>query len=193
MNWGLIAGLAALAVIGLFFWRLEKEKFSLPQLTLIASVAALAAASRVAFAPLPNITPSTFITMLAGYVWGMQAGFAVGALSALVSNFFLGQGPWTLWQMVAWGLCGALAGIVGKKRTGFNRFFFSLLCLGGGYFFGLLMNMWHWLAFVYPLNVKTFLSVYAAGFPFDTMHAAGNAVFAFILGSGFYKVLIRYK
>lgn len=193
MNWGLMAGLAALAVIGLFFWRLERKKFSLTRLTLIASVAALAAASRVAFAPLPNITPSTFITMLTGYAWGMQAGFAVGALSALVSNFFLGQGPWTLWQMVAWGLCGAGAGLAGRKRPHFDRLFFSLLCLAGGYFFGLLMNMWHWLAFVYPLNVKTFLSVYGAGFPFDTMHAAGNAVFAFTLGPGFYKVLMRYK
>lgn len=193
MNLGLAAGIAAVFVIGLFFWILEKEKLSAARLAVIASTAAVAAASRVAFAPLPNITPSTFITLLAGYVWGIKAGFAVGALSALVSNFFLGQGPWTLWQMVAWGLCGALGGMAGKKKGDFNRLFFAFLCFLSGYFFGFLMNMWHWLTFVYPLNWKTFLSVYAAGFPFDTMHAAGNAAFAFLLGPGFYKVLIRYK
>lgn len=193
MNWALVSGIVALALIGLFFWGLEKEKLSTSRLTLIAAAAAMAAASRVAFAPLPNITPSTFITLLAGYVWGIRAGFAVGAMSALVSNFFLGQGPWTLWQMVAWGLCGALGGITGKMGREFNRIFFTLLCFISGYLFGFLMNLWHWLAFVYPLNIKTFLSIYAAGFPFDTMHAAGNAAFAFFLGPAFYKVLMRYK
>ncbi|SHH11749.1 energy-coupling factor transport system substrate-specific component [Thermosyntropha lipolytica DSM 11003] len=193
MHAGLIAGIIGLVLLGIFFWRLEKKTFSSYQLALTAAIAALAATSRVAFAPFPNITPSTFITMITGYTWGIQAGFVVGALSGLISNFFLGQGPWTLWQMVAWGLCGALAGMAGKMSSGFNRPVFTLLCFAGGYLFGLLMNLWHWLAFVYPLNIKTFLSIYAAGFPFDTMHAAGNAVFAFLLGPPFYKILLRYK
>lgn len=193
MNWALASGIIALLIIGLFFWRIEKREISASRLTLIATAAAFAAASRVAFAPIPNVTPSTFITMLSGYAWGINAGFAVGALSALVSNFFLGQGPWTLWQMTAWGLCGALAGVIGKSQGEFKKLLFTLLCFLAGYIFGFLMNLWHWLAFVHPLNIKTFLSVYAAGFPFDTMHAAANAAFAFLLGPAFYKVLIRYK
>jgi len=55
------------------------------------------------------------------------------------------------------------------------------------------MNIWHWLGFVYPLNLKTFLATYAASFPFDTLHAVGNVAFALIFGKSFYLILMRFK
>ena len=72
-------------------------------LALVATLAALAALGRIAFAPIPNVKPTTDIVLLAGYVLGGAPGFAVGAVAALASNLFFGQGPWTPWQMAAWG------------------------------------------------------------------------------------------
>ena len=71
-------------------------------------MAALAIAGRIAFAAFPNVKPTTDIVIFAGYALGGAPGFAVGALAALVSNFWFGQGPWTPWQMAGWGICGVL-------------------------------------------------------------------------------------
>ena len=48
-------------------------------LALVATLAALAALGRVAFAPLPNVKPTTDIVLLSGYALGGAPGFAVGA------------------------------------------------------------------------------------------------------------------
>ena len=69
---------------------------------LVAALAALAVAGRV-LAPIPNVVATTDIALFTGYAIGGAPGFAVGALSALISNFWLGQGPWTPWQMAGWG------------------------------------------------------------------------------------------
>ena len=66
----------------------------------------MAALGRVAFAALPNVKPTTDIVLISGYVLGGAPGFMVGAIAALASNLFFGQGPWTPWQMVAWGGVG---------------------------------------------------------------------------------------
>ena len=75
-------------------------------IALVATLAALAALGRIAFAPLPNVKPTTDIVLISGYVLGGAPGFAVGAVAALASNLFFGQGPWTPWQMAGWGAVG---------------------------------------------------------------------------------------
>ena len=77
-------------------------------LALVATLAALAALGRVAFAPLPNVKPTTDIVLLTGYALGGAPGFVVGAVAALASNVFFGQGPWTPWQMAGWGIAGLI-------------------------------------------------------------------------------------
>src|SRR5438876_71732 len=73
---------------------------------LVAALAALAVAGRLAFAAIPNVVAATDIVLITGYAVGPAPGFAVGALAAVVSNLWLGQGPWTPWQMAGWGLVG---------------------------------------------------------------------------------------
>ena len=85
-------------------------------LALVATLAALAALGRVAFAPLPNVKPTTDIVLLAGFALGGAPGFAVGAVAALASNLVFGQGPWTPWQMAAWGLCGVFGAALGRRQ-----------------------------------------------------------------------------
>jgi len=131
--------------------------------------------------------------MITGYVYGVQSGFITGAMAALVSNVFLGQGPWTPWQMLAWGICGIMGGLTGKGRKGYAQAAFPILTAAGGVVFSLIMNIWNWAAFIYPLNWKTFAATYISSLPFDALHVAGNLAFAVFLGQPFYNILMRYK
>ena len=84
---------------------------------LIAALCALAVASRAAFAWLPHFKPIFGVIILSGIALGAQVGFLVGAVSAFASNFLFGQGPWTPWQMLAYGICGCIAGLCYHKNT----------------------------------------------------------------------------
>lgn len=94
-----------------FFLAFEGRKPQARELVLIAVLCALAVASRAAFAWLPNFKPIYGIIIIAGIAFGPQTGFLVGAISAFASNFLFGQGPWTPWQMLAYGICGLIAGL----------------------------------------------------------------------------------
>jgi energy-coupling factor transport system substrate-specific component len=193
MNWAIIAVVSTILFVFYFFRRFEKAEVSAKEIALIATMTTLAAIMRVPFAVFPSVQPTTFLVMITGYVFGAQTGFVVGALTALVSNFFLGQGPWTLWQMLGWGICGSIAALLAKQEKGFNLKNFTVLAAFCGYFFGWIMNIWHWVGFVYPLNMKTFLATYVASFPFDTLHVLGNIAFSAVFGQTFYTVLKRFQ
>ncbi|SFG56721.1 energy-coupling factor transport system substrate-specific component [Desulfotomaculum arcticum] len=193
VNWALLSALVVGLSLLAFFWRFDHTAATAKEIALIATMASLAAVSRVPFAVIMSVQPTTFMVMITGYVFGARTGFMVGAVAALVSNFFLGQGPWTPWQMFCWGLCGMSAGLLGRKQVEFKMVPFLLLCGCWGYLFGWIMNIWHWLGFVYPLTLTTFIGTYMASFAFDTLHAAGNIVFSLMLGRSFYQVLTRFK
>ena len=108
------------ALVAGFAWY-ERTHPTSRVLALVATLAALAALGRVAFAPLPNVKPTTDIVLLSGYVLGGAPGFVVGAVAALASNLFFGQGPWTPWQMVGWGgvgVAGAAARAARRTQPG---------------------------------------------------------------------------
>ena len=79
-------------------------------------MSAIAVASRAVFVMIPFVKPILGIIMITGIAFGVEAGFLTGAVSALVSNFIFGQGPWTPWQMFAYGLAGAIAGFLAKRK-----------------------------------------------------------------------------
>ena len=103
MTWILASSLLLGAVLVAGFAWYERTHPTTRVLALVATLAALAALGRVAFAPLPNVKPTTDIVLIAGYVLGGAPGFMVGAVAALASNLFFGQGPWTPWQMAGLG------------------------------------------------------------------------------------------
>lgn len=193
INWALLATIIIGLSIMLFFWNFEKSGINSREVALIATMASLAAVSRVPFAAIMSLQPTTFIVMITGYVFGPQMGFIVGAAAALVSNFFIGQGSWTPWQMFCWGMCGVLAALLARKCKEFNLTLFAILTGICGYLFGWVMNIWHWVGFVYPLTMKTFIATYALSVPFDTLHALGNVIFSILFGKSFYYVLLRFR
>lgn len=193
VNWALGAFILLAFAIGGMYLHFERKGSDAKEVALVATMASLAGITRIPFAAIMSFQPTTFIVMISGYVFGSHLGFIIGATAALISNFFLGQGPWTPWQMCAWGLCGIIGGLMGRNRQQIKVVPFAVVSFLCGYLFGWLMNIWHWLGFVYPLTTKTFLATYIASFPFDTVHAAGNALFSMLFARSFFMILVRFR
>lgn len=184
--------LAALAILALGLVVFERGAWPLHRLPIVAVLAAAAAAGRVALAFIPSVQPVTFLVMMAGLVFGPSAGFMTGVLAAVGSNCFLGQGLWTLWQALGWGLCGASLGWLGIAWRQPPLWVLAVAGCSWGLLFGWLQNVWHWLAFAYPLNWATWIAVNAASLPFDAAHAAANLLLVLAAGPPVLRILRRH-
>lgn len=184
---------AALAAVAVFFAGFETSRPALRQIMPTVVLAALAAAGRAIFAPIPDFKPVSAICIIAGICFGRRSGFMTGALAALTSNFFFGQGAWTPWQMYAWGLIGYLAGVLGG--AGLLRRRWVLLAFGflSAMLYGLLLNGWYVIGYVHPLTWPAVLAAYAAGFPLDCVHGAATVVFLQALYAPWLRKLDRIK
>jgi energy-coupling factor transport system substrate-specific component len=98
-------------------------------------------------------------------------------LAAFASNFFLAQGPWTPYQMLAWGACGALGAFLAPLLR--NRVALAVIAGILGFAFSAFMDVWEWFAF-WPHDWESLTLVLARGFPFDVAHAMGNVVLALV-------------
>jgi len=183
----LLLAAGALVVLGAAW--LETGPSSAKELALVATLAGVAAAGRVLFAPVPGVQPVTLIAIVTGVALGARAGATVGALAALASNFVLGQGVWTPWQMLGWGLCGA-AGALARPALR-SRIVLAVFAAFLGFSFSTLMDLWQWFSF-YPHTWQALGVQMARGLPFDAAHAAGNLVLALVGGPELRRVLDRY-
>ena len=162
------------ALIAGFAWY-ERAHPTARVIALVATLAALAALGRIAFAPLPNVKPTTDIVLISGYVLGGAPGFAVGAVAALASNLFFGQGPWTPWQMVAWGgvgLAGAGLARVAGRRLG--RVPLAAACAVASLGFGAVMNLHLWVSYSGDHTAAKLAAIFATSLPFDLAHMVGS-------------------
>lgn len=176
--------------------RFEKRKIEARELVLLAVLAAIAAVGRIPFASIPSVQPTTFVIMMSGLVFGAESGFMIGVIAALASNMILGQGPWTPWQMVAWGLVGLTAGLLNQSRFMSNLKGKILFCIIWGFLFGWIMNLWSLLAFTQSgeaLNVKSIITFLAGSVLFDFFHSISNVIFLVLFGESWIKILTRFK
>ncbi len=189
---------ASLVVLGLalvagFAWY-ERSHPTARVLALVATLAALAALGRIAFAPIPNVKPTTDIVLLTGYALGGAPGFAVGAVAALASNVFFGQGPWTPWQMCAWGgvgVGGALLARAAGRELG--RTALAVACAVAGAAYGVVMNLHLWVTYSGDHSLAKLGAVFTTSFPFDLAHVVGNVVFCLVFGPALVRALGRYR
>jgi energy-coupling factor transport system substrate-specific component len=172
----------------------ERAKPTARMAAMVATLAGLAALGRVAFAPVPNIKPTTDIVILAGYVLGGAPGFAIGATAALASNVFFGQGPWTPWQMAAWGLCGLLGAALGAA-TGRRvpRVPLALFCGALGLLFGAIMDLSTFTTFAGGHTLGQYLAISGTSLPFNIAHAIGNVIFCLAFGPALVRALERFR
>lgn len=179
---------AVTSVLVLFFLGYERGRPALRQIMPTLVLAALAAAGRILFAPIPDFKPLSAIAIIAGATLGPRNGFMVGALAALTSNFFFGQGLWSPWQMYAWGVVGYVGGLLARsgvfegRAAGRPRVWaLVLMGLASGALYGVIINAYGVLGFVRPLTWAGALAYVAASLPFDAMHGVATALFLAVL------------
>jgi len=194
MTWQIAAfSLVGIALLGGFAWY-ERSRPPAKVLALVAALAALAVLGRIAFAPIPNVKPTTDIVLLAGFALGGAPGFAVGAVTALVSNVFFGHGPWTPWQMAAWGGVGVAGAALGRLTRGreLGRLALAAACGLAGLGFGLVLDTYQW-TLTAERTVGSFVAVSSTSLPFNVAHAIGNVIFCLIFGPALVRALRRFR
>jgi len=193
VSWELASFLVLGATLLAGFAWYERSRPTSQVVALVAALAALAIAGRIAFAAFPNVKPTTDIVVFAGFALGPAPGFVVGGLTALVSNFWFGQGPWTPWQMVGWGLCGVMGAALAVVRPRAGRVTLAAFCALAGIAYGALLNFSLMATYGGDLSLQRFLALESRAVPFDAAHAIGNATLALIAGPAMIRMLARFR
>ncbi|MBE7026074.1 MAG: ATP-binding cassette domain-containing protein [Ruminococcaceae bacterium] len=173
----------------------ESRKPKARELIVISVLCAIAVAGRAAFFMLPQFKPVIALVIIAGVCFGGETGFLVGAVTGFVSNFFAGHGPWTPWQMFAFGIIGFISGILFKK--GFLRKTKTSLCIFGFLatfiIYGGIMNPASVVMWQSKINWDMIESAYVMGIPFDLIHALSTAFFLWFISEPMIDKLERIK
>lgn len=194
MSWQatILAGLAVVLLAG--FVGYERSRPPARLVALVAALAALAVAGRLVFAPIPNVMATTDIALLTGYALGPAPGFAVGALAAPISNIWLGQGPWTAWEMAGWGMAGLIgAGLAVVAGRALGRLALATCCALAGLAYGALLDLSVMVTYGGEQSLDRYLALAVRGVPFNVAHAAGNFAIAFAVGPALVRMLARYR
>lgn len=190
-----------------FFMAFEGRKPEVRELVVLATMIALATAGRAAFFMTPSFKPIIAIVIVSAVAFGAEAGFLVGSMTMLVSNFLFGQGPWTPWQMFCWGLLGFLAGVLGRMglfgpvgRTAADekgkRKKPVALCIygfAGGFLYGWIMNIYYIIGWVRPFSWKAAGAAYVSSFFFDLSHGICTALVLWLVGEAWVRKLLRIR
>jgi prenyltransferase beta subunit len=185
-------GLVILALV-LAFWWYERSRPPTKLLAVVATLAALAALGRDAFAAVPDVKPITAIVLISGVAFGAGPGFAVGAISALASNILLGEGPWTPWQMLGWGIVGLLGGALGAAvPRRLAPLGLALACAAAAEVFNLILDAYTWTG-TGSQSLRGFGVVLASAFVFDLTHVLASFAFALAFGPVLLRMLVRVR
>ena len=127
----------ALLAVALFIAGFERKITGTRRMVIVAVMIALSIVGRF----IPFFKPITAITVMTAIYLGGESGFLVGSFSALLSNFYFGQGPWTPFQMLAWGLIGLFAGMLAKPLKT-HRWLLVLYGVLAGMAYSLILDVW---------------------------------------------------
>ena len=188
-DWHLaISVLTALFSVLLFISGYEKEKVGARRAVVLSVMTALSVVGRF----IPLFKPVSAICTFSGMYLGGEAGFLVGALSALLSNFYFGQGPWTPFQMLAWGLIGLFAGVFSKALIKSRPLLLTYATLSG-IFFSLIMDVYSALWFSGELTAEHVLAAVVTALPHTVIYIISNCFFTLLLSGPFGRKLVRVK
>lgn len=176
-----------------FYLSFEKKAIKTTELVLIAVMTAIAVVGRFAFAALPGMSPITAIAALTAMYFGPAAGFLTGSLSAVVSNVLFGQGPWTPFQMIAWGLTGYFGGVFAYCGLLAHKWQLALYGLIAGVTFSFVMDIWTVLSIDGTFQWTRYLVALGTAAPFTIIYGISNAAFLVFLRQPIGKRLERIK
>lgn len=178
-----------------FFIRFESKEMNSKSIILIAVMVALSVSGRIIFTPIPGFKPVTALTVITAMYFGSEAGFLTGALSAAVSNFYFGQGPWTPFQMFSWGIIGFFAGISANhlKRNRLILIFYGII---SGIVYSFLMDIWTVLWADGYFNISRYMAALVSAIPFTVTYAVSNVVFLLLfvkpIGKFLERITVKY-
>lgn len=184
-----------------FFVSFERRRPQARELVTLAVMTTLAIVSRAVFAFVPQFKPMAGLIMITGIAFGASSGFLAGSLSVFVSNFIFGQGPWTPWQMLAFGLCGYVFGLLADRgiipRDSWSMKTRIVVSFGGALFIqmiaGPILDTSSLFWMLGTITPETMLAVYGAGIPINAIHALATFVTLFLLGNPILDKLSRLK
>lgn len=174
--------------IVLFISGFEQRKIGTRRMVLVVVLTVLSVVGRF----IPIFKPVTAITIIAGIYLGSEAGFLVGALSAVISNFFWGQGPWTPFQMFAWGLIGLIAGMA-AKRLKKSKILLYIYGAVAGMLFSFIMDIWTVLWYNNGFNAGMYLASIISAIPMTAVYMVSNVLFLILMAEPIGKKLDRIK
>lgn len=179
--------IAVLTVV-LFICGFERKEIGTRRLVIVAVMTALSVVGRF----IPFFKPVTALTVICAIHLGGEAGFMVGAFSALLSNFYFGQGPWTPFQMLAWGLIGLVAGLLARPLKKSRAL---LLTYGviSGIAFSAIMDIWTVLWYNGTLEPSLYLGALLSALPYTMLYSVSNLIFLLLLARPFGNKLERIK
>ena len=178
---------AVLSVL-LFLSGFEKKATGTRRMVIVAVMIAMCVAGRF----IPFFKPVTAITVITAIYLGGESGFLVGSLSALLSNFYFGQGPWTAFQMLAWGLIGLVAGFLSNPLRKSRA---ALLTYGvlSGVVFSLIMDIWTVLWYNDNFDFTLYLAALATALPHTALYSVSNFIFLWFMAKPFGDKMERIK
>lgn len=183
--------------IFIFLWSFEKRKPKTREIVTLAVMTALAVVGRLAFFMTPQVKPCAAIIIITGAMLGRQSGFLCGALTAFVSGFFFGQGPWTPWQMIAFGIIGFVSGVLFSKKNikyAYNKWMISIYgFLATFVIYGFILDTATVFMYTDTPKTETFVATYLSGIGFNLIHAASTFVVLFLISNATIKKLERLK
>jgi uncharacterized membrane protein len=193
VSWPVVAFTLVAAVLGVGWLAYERARPSARMVAVVATLAALAALGRDAFVALPDVKPITAMTLVVGYALGPLAGFTVGALGMLASNVLLGQGPYTPWQMAAWGLVGLAGAALGRASSrSLGRAWLGLACALAALTAKEVMNLYTWTVGA-SHTPAALLADAGAALPFDVTDAVASLLFGVAFAPELARLLARVR
>lgn len=184
----IIALAVAVFALLLFAAGFEKKSTGTRRMVIVAVMTALCFAGRF----IPVLKPVATLTIITGLYLGGEAGFLVGSLSAVLSNFYFGQGPWTAFQMLAWGLIGLFAGMLSKALLR-SRVLLLIYGAAAGIAYSFIMDIWTVLWYNQGFDIKLYLAALVSAIPYTQSYAVSNVLFLFLLAKPFGEKLERIK
>ncbi len=178
----------AILTVFLFIAGFERKEIGTRRLVIVSVMIALSIVGRF----IPFFKPVTALTIIAAIYLGGEAGFMIGAFSALLSNFYFGQGPWTPFQMLAWGLIGLIAGYL-KKTLAKSKAFLMIFGVFSGIAFSAAMDIWTVLWYADGFQMQLYLSALLSAIPHTILYSVSNFLFLFFLAKPFGEKLGRIK
>ena len=193
--------LIVLAIV-IFVRSFERKKPGTKDVVLLSVMISLAVVGRLVFFMVPQFKPCAAIVIITGIMLGKQAGFLSGVMTAFISDMFFGMGPWTLWQMIGFGLIGLISAIIFnqeriEKMGGFAKL---ILCTYGFLItfllYGLLMDTATVFMVTDKPKLSTFIATYSAGIVFNMIHGISTFIFLYLMANPLSKkikrVLVKY-